>query len=348
MKKISNNLILLRKKIGVTKKNLAKTLNCSEETIEKWEDGTTEVPIEKLIPISKALRCSVEDVISQKSIMDEKQRQAYINKAAKEITLLNYRELQNSIAEVVYKYPDDEQYKIVVSATLFFGLFNIESENLTEAKDYCLKLLNEVISNGSCEAQKAAAFTKATILLMIDDPDESEIVLDNHQWNLSDPSDLYVQIYQKQGKNDEVKALVEKMLQENLYRVSILLINLCDCLNESDERIKLLKKLYLLEEEFELSDKTAPLKLCYEWLLCGNETLAKEYLNDYINKRAEITVNQHNQFKLREDMTLLDIRINDLKKLESDLKLKSILDLNYINQKICYLYNLKEELFTIN
>ncbi len=348
MRTIAENLLILRNKAGISQEELAKLVQCSKVDIDNWERGLTVIPVEMLIPIAKALHCSFEELLYQKVEMSLTQRESSINEIIKTFPIYSFRQLRKVIEDVNRQYPDDDQFKVAIATSMFFSLYDKNKDSADDVIDYCLSLLNLVVTNGDYETQKAAAFTKATILLMIDEPTESKLVLDEQQWVVSDPSDLYVQIYKKQGKKEEVRMLVQKMLHENLSRISVLLLSLSDCLNDGNERIELLKKLELLEDEFDVIDKVATMRLIHEFIELEDIEEAKNCLNNYINKKLTNTLTLVLRNKERGRYNLLDESIEELIQLKQIETIKEILDIKLLNDTINQLENLKINVSHLN
>lgn len=59
----SERLITLRKEKGWSKRDLAKVLNVSHSTINRWENGTRTPPIELLPKLAEILHCSIEELV---------------------------------------------------------------------------------------------------------------------------------------------------------------------------------------------------------------------------------------------------------------------------------------------
>lgn len=63
--KISEKLRIKRKDKKITQKELAQAIGISESIIYNWESGVTAIPIEYIIPLSKAFRCSPRVFLSE-------------------------------------------------------------------------------------------------------------------------------------------------------------------------------------------------------------------------------------------------------------------------------------------
>ena len=57
-------LRLLREKNNLSQKDLAKKLNISRQSISKWEQGISYPSILYLVPLTKILDCSLEDLLN--------------------------------------------------------------------------------------------------------------------------------------------------------------------------------------------------------------------------------------------------------------------------------------------
>ena len=57
-------LRLLREKNNLSQEDLAKKLNISRQSISKWEQGISYPSILYLVPLTKILDCSLEDLLN--------------------------------------------------------------------------------------------------------------------------------------------------------------------------------------------------------------------------------------------------------------------------------------------
>lgn len=55
----------IRKQLGLSQEHLGVTLNVSQQTIAKWENGTANPRTEKLPEIAKALNCEIADLFEE-------------------------------------------------------------------------------------------------------------------------------------------------------------------------------------------------------------------------------------------------------------------------------------------
>ncbi len=54
----------LRIKASLTQKNVAETLEIDKSSVAKWESGSSKPKADKLKPIAKLYRCTVEELLS--------------------------------------------------------------------------------------------------------------------------------------------------------------------------------------------------------------------------------------------------------------------------------------------
>ena len=55
-------IYVLRKKAGITQKELAKKLNVSQQAVVKWEKGSSFPSADKLPELARALNCNIEEL----------------------------------------------------------------------------------------------------------------------------------------------------------------------------------------------------------------------------------------------------------------------------------------------
>lgn len=60
-----DNLINLRKEMGMSQEDLAERLDVSRQTIYKWETGQNFPEMDRLVEISKVFNCSIDDLIKK-------------------------------------------------------------------------------------------------------------------------------------------------------------------------------------------------------------------------------------------------------------------------------------------
>ena len=63
--KLGARIARLRKERGLTQVQLAQMLGVSQQTVTSFEKGRRRVPVSQLVPLSKALGLSVEDLLGQ-------------------------------------------------------------------------------------------------------------------------------------------------------------------------------------------------------------------------------------------------------------------------------------------
>lgn len=68
------NLKNIRKERGVTQEKLAEILGVSRQAVSKWESNSGYPETEKLIVISKTLNISIDDLLNDASVMEEKEK----------------------------------------------------------------------------------------------------------------------------------------------------------------------------------------------------------------------------------------------------------------------------------
>lgn len=65
--RLGERMAQLRKERGLTQAELASTLGVSQQTVASFEKGRRRVPVSHLVPLSRALAVSVEDLLGEKS-----------------------------------------------------------------------------------------------------------------------------------------------------------------------------------------------------------------------------------------------------------------------------------------
>ena len=88
---ISDTLIELRKKRGVTQKELGKVLGVSNKTVSKWEKGSIEPDVASLLNLSKYYGITVDELIKgiEKEKLDKMQFPVYTTIYAKKVVFLD-------------------------------------------------------------------------------------------------------------------------------------------------------------------------------------------------------------------------------------------------------------------
>ncbi|MGN1295403.1 MAG: helix-turn-helix domain-containing protein [Bacilli bacterium] len=88
---ISDTLIELRKKRGVTQKELGKVLGVSNKTVSKWEKGTIEPDIASMINISTYYGITIDQLVKgiEKEKLDKIQFPLYTTIYARKVVFLD-------------------------------------------------------------------------------------------------------------------------------------------------------------------------------------------------------------------------------------------------------------------
>lgn len=88
---ISDTLMELRKKRGITQKELGEVLGVSNKTVSKWEKGIIEPDITSMINLSKYYGITIDELIKgiEKEKLDKMQFPMYTTIYAKKVVFLN-------------------------------------------------------------------------------------------------------------------------------------------------------------------------------------------------------------------------------------------------------------------
>lgn len=85
------NLIKLRKEMGMSQEALAEKLEVSRQTIYKWETGQNYPEMDRLVMLSELFNCSIDDLIKSEvnttNIVQKDKYEKFYNKFAKNISL---------------------------------------------------------------------------------------------------------------------------------------------------------------------------------------------------------------------------------------------------------------------
>lgn len=64
----------LRKRAGLTQKELAKLLGYEQTIVSMWENGTRDPNVQTLIELSKIFGCSIDELVGNDLIQEKKER----------------------------------------------------------------------------------------------------------------------------------------------------------------------------------------------------------------------------------------------------------------------------------
>lgn len=326
---INEKVVFLREKRQISQIALAEKMKVSVEQISKWEKNEETIPMEQLIPLAKALCISVEELLLKQPSMDEPERKKLGKKLMTVLVTQGTKEAMKIIEQMIAKYPQDGRLKIMAASTLFMTMVPEEQE-AAQKIDLALQLLNQVIAEGEGEVKRSAVFTKATLLLMIDEPQECEKILDDQHWNVIDPCPLYAAAYEQQGKHEQLNQLAAKLLLQYLNQACSMGMTLVRCCDEPLKQLAMLQSLAHLESEFKIGQGSAALQLCRECLKQDEKKQAGNYLiqsmEALMQHGAETSLFFESIESNLSNDTQAAIRLEQLRVLKSDSELSELFE----------------------
>lgn len=238
MKKISKNIVQLRKVNGFTQEKLANLVGVSTSAVSKWESGASFPDISILVPLARALDTDLNALLNfNKDLSDEKYHEI-TNELDKLFVSTSYETAKEVAKKYIFEYPNSESLKLsIASKFVVFAGFDDQSdeEKIRFRLEETLKLLQELELSLNPEIREQSLFIQAQAYIMLEDYSKTELLLEQISTQHLDTSALYLSVLQKQNKEKEIIEYGSRWLFETVNKACFLLDFMGKSLKETNQ-----------------------------------------------------------------------------------------------------------------
>lgn len=256
--KIGSKICSLRKKAGITQRQLAEALGVSEPAVCKWETGSTMPDICLLIPIARFLNTDLNDLMSYHAELTESE----VDKILDEGRMIGKE--QGSVDEIRYlrkkvcEYPNSEWLKAKYAIEIIEIAERLEKqlpEIYTESLKQAIEILKDLSSSKEERIHIMADVYLAHQFMKERRFDEAEKYINRIPVSDYNAKNLRPVLCFAREDYDECLKLSEKYLMQNMQNVLICLQRMSEVKRkqgENEASLQFAEGMLRLSEEFQI------------------------------------------------------------------------------------------------
>ncbi len=300
MKEVSvgKTIFRLRKEKGITQEQLGNMIGISSGAVSKWETGNSKPDIDLLAPLARALKVSLNELLSFFEELSESEVQE-IHKELTEIFIhKGFTEGEAKCKEYLSKYPSSMGLKYNVAGLLYMYSFMLSDTKLVEQKrEMTLEFLYDVVESKDSKYENHALYLIANIQKELKNYEESESSLKKLKTSFVDPIVSYADVLQRQGKNKEVeglsKAWLLMYLNQSIAMLSILSRVFMDC-KEYSKAVFYLEAVNKIQAMFKIGQGSGAYNLCRCYIKQDKKDIAAKWFKKYVDELFEAQYDYNN------------------------------------------------------
>lgn len=133
MNNIGQRIKDLRKKNGLTQEKLADYLGVTYKSVSKWECGVTLPDLAMIVPLTKVLHVSADELLNGKDTETDARR-AEMDKRCEDFANFDLEEMYQLAQEAVSEYPGNDKYLIWLAELEYAMAYTEKSREANEGK----------------------------------------------------------------------------------------------------------------------------------------------------------------------------------------------------------------------
>lgn len=215
-----------RKKRNMTQEEMAVRLGVTAPAVNKWENGNSMPDITLLAPIARLLQVSLEELLSFREDLTEKEIQELVRELGTRMKRDGYSQAFGWAKEMIQQYPGSEQLLLCMGELL--NAYRItESPEKPEQydADICSFLERALKSSGE-EIRCPAATSLFLLYFRKGEYKKAETYLEFLSAQNPERKRLQASVYEKTGRTGEAYRLYEELLYSYYTMISLVLYNL--------------------------------------------------------------------------------------------------------------------------
>lgn len=174
MMNLAETINKLRKQKGLTQKEVARALNISPTAVNKWEKGTTSPDIDNLLPLSRLLNVSVDDLLKDGSMCTSEQLRTYVLEVFHLIEQDSFLQAFNLATSYLDDYPNDLALQTNLLSMLLTSHYGRQSVEQHEVA----KSMHSLVTNNFNEIDYSLIEVLMKYYLSIEDYSRAEEILE--------------------------------------------------------------------------------------------------------------------------------------------------------------------------
>ncbi|MBK1812236.1 helix-turn-helix domain-containing protein [Clostridium sp. YIM B02505] len=301
--KLGETIFQLRKARNITQEQLAAILGVSAGAISKWENGNSTPDISLLAPLARALKTSIDELLSFQLELSETEVTNIKQELVKVFLHEGYSAGEEKCLIYLNEYSNSIYLKLELAALLYMYLITAENpteEFIKSKKLYSLSILQQVVESRDPKYTPIALFSMAQLQMDMGNYEESEKSLNELPLHPIDPVVLYTRLYLQQGKNEEaIKCCSNKLLNYIIYSCTMLsaLVKVSRNAKDYDKAKFYLGTWYKLQKMFQIGLGSAAGNYSKLYIETNELEAAarwfKTYVKEYISAKYDHSSNQY-------------------------------------------------------
>lgn len=204
-----------RKELGLTQEQIADYLGVSTPAVNKWESGSTSPDISLLSPLARLLKTDVNTLLCFQEEITEQEVNTFSKEVMDNISQKGFDAGLNKVRALIEKYP--VSYNLIHNLVLILEGSLIMSGFIPEdKKKYEVEINNlyeRLLNSDDMDIQNSARFMLASKHINHHNLLKAQEIIDQlRPVNQLDKRLLQVRLFQEDGKLDEAKVIIERLL----------------------------------------------------------------------------------------------------------------------------------------
>lgn len=232
--KIGEVIYRLRKKHQLTQEQLAQAIGVSVPAVSKWENGSTYPDITLLPKIAHFFECSIDELMAYEQKLTLRQINQWLAECKELANKCLFGEMIEKCTGYLRQYPKSDELKLAIASFYLMEKGFAPKDILDDLSKQVISLLEEVASGTNASLMNQANYLLAGIYIQNQEDDKAEKILLQIPHLTFHPDDLLIFIYLRQGKNKEVKRMIQQRLLSALQSIQLILGQYRQlCMNEN-------------------------------------------------------------------------------------------------------------------
>ena len=228
-----------RKQRNLTQEEMAQRLGVTAPAVNKWENGNSLPDITLLAPIARLLRVPLDELLSYREELTEKERQDLIRELGDRMKAEGYPKAFGWAEEILRQYPGDEELLLYMGVMLNAYRITEKPENPQQYDEAVCGFLSRALESPREEIRLQASTSLFQLHFQKGQYEQAEKYLDYLSVQNPERKRLQASICEKTGRTEEAWRLYEELLYSYYTMVSLVLHNLFNLAQSEHDRPKL-------------------------------------------------------------------------------------------------------------
>ena len=233
-----------RKQRNLTQEEMAQRLGVTAPAVNKWENGNSLPDITLLAPIARLLRVPLDELLSYREELTEKERQDLIRELGDRMKAEGYPKAFGWAEEILRQYPGDEELLLYMGVMLNAYRITEKPENPQQYDEAVCGFLSRALESPREEIRLQASTSLFQLHFQKGQYEQAEKYLDYLSVQNPERKRLQASICEKTGRTEEAWRLYEELLYSYYTMVSLVLHDAFNLSQSEQDRPKRRRNLY--------------------------------------------------------------------------------------------------------